>query len=162
MKAPAAVLILLGLGAAAVGGCSPGAVARVHKMEMQVFPAAIDLDGRPGADGWQVRVYLYRLSGSGRVEAVRVSGTLELLLFDGQVAAEALLKARPRQQWSFSGPELRRRAVHGLAGWSYPLRLTWNRPVEPGRRVTLVARYKPPGGPWLYSRPNASLAGGQK
>ena len=160
MKVVAAVLILVG--AAVVGGCSPTTVARIDKMEMQVFPAAIDLDGQPGADGWQVRVYLYRLSDSGRVRAVRVSGTLELLLFDGRVAAEAIGKAQPRQRWSFSAQQLRRHGVHGLAGWSYPLRLKWDRPVAPAQHVTLVARYRPPGGQWLYSQPNASLAGGQK
>ena len=91
-----------------------------------------------------------------------MSGTLELLLFDGRPAAEAIGKAQPRQRWSFSADQLDRRATRGLAGWSYPLRLAWDRPIAPTQPVTLVARYQPPGGQWLYSQPNASLAGAPK
>ncbi|MCD6364533.1 MAG: hypothetical protein J7M14_01530 [Planctomycetes bacterium] len=150
---------LLGLTTVA-GGCAnwghgpPRPVAAVDGIEMRVNPIALNWDGLSGADGLLTTISLYRKT---PMRAVTVSGTLELLLFEGAVAPGYIEKAQPIETWSFSSEQLAEHVVRDMVGWSYVLRLGWTGARPQASSVTLVARYRPPGGQWIYSAPNSSI-----
>lgn len=153
-------LVLMLAGAAVMPGCPmggdamPAPVAAVVAMEMQVNLRAVDWDGRPGPDGLEARVRLYR---GEPLRAVPVSGTLQFLLFEGRLRPEQIEGATPLRTWSFVGEPLQRRAGRDMVGWHYVLRLEWGLDVPKAPSVTLISRYKLPDGRWLYSRPNSSI-----
>ena len=136
------------------GEVMPAPVALVAGMEMEVKPQPADWDGRPGPDGIEVRVRLYR---NDPVRAVPVSGTLEFLLFAGILRSEQIARAKPLRTWSYVGEPLHRHARRDIVGWHYMLRLDWGADVPKADAVTLISRYKLPDGRWLYSDPNSAI-----
>ena len=132
----------------------PGAVDVVAGMELQVNPSPVDWRDDPAPDGFAVQVRLY--SGA-PVRAVTVTGTLELLLYRGIVPARRIGQVKPLRTWSFSGKPLRQHARPDLVGCHYVLQLDWGTRPPPAGGVTIIARYRPPGGQWMYSKPNSSI-----
>lgn len=157
MRPPALVLMLAA--SALLTGCGPGGVDVIAAMEMQVVPRPVDWRADPAPDGLQVQIRFY----SGQpVRAVTVNGTLELLLFQGVVPAGRIAQAKPMRTWSFAGRPLRELAEPDLVGCYHMLRLDWGNLPPPVGSVTLIARYRPPEGQWLYSRPNSSIVIGPR
>ena len=148
------VTALLLTGCPPQGDVMPSPVALVAGMEMEVNPQPADWDGRPGPDGIEVRVRLYR---SDPVRAVPVSGTLEFLLFEGVLRAEQIAQAKPLRTWSYVGEPLHRHASRDIVGWSYMLRLDWGDDVPQADALTLISRYRLPDGRWLTSDPNSAI-----
>jgi len=137
----------------------PGPVDDIAGLELQVKPEPVDWQGDAAPDGLAAQVRLY--SGD-PVRAVTVTGTLELLLYEGVVKARHIAQNTPLRTWSFSGQTLRRQARADLVGCHHVLQLPWGPRRPPPGPVTLVARYRPPDGPWTYSEPNASIVIPQK
>ena len=154
-----AAAIAVGMAGCVAGRDSPPRpVAAVNSVEMMGLPAAVDLDGRPGPDGWAVQVFLFQAESSSKVRTVTVSGTLQFLLLAGDVAGSDLLTATPIHTWSFTGPQLSRNVIRRLGLWGYGLRLQWPTPRPQAGTVTLVVRYKPPEGDrWVYAKPTVSI-----
>lgn len=152
-------LVLILFAAATLPGCLvddglPGPVDVVAGMEMQVNPSPVDWRGDPRADGIEVQIRLYREK---PVQAVTVTGTLELLLYQGVVPARKIAQLKPLRTWSFSGAPLRKHARPDMTGCHYVLQLDWGTEAPPAGDLTIIARYRPPEGRWLYSEPNSSI-----
>jgi len=135
-----------------VGAVPPQAVADVDDVLVRILPAALNWDESPGPDGLQVSVLFFRRGGA---LPVTVSGTLEFLLYEGNVARRAVAVADPFYTWRFSAREMKGYLVRGTVGWGYAMRLAWGGKAPAAGTITLVARYSPPEGRALYSAPVA-------
>ena len=129
-------------------GCG-GLTTKADAIELQVMPAAISADGSGTPNAIVVMAYLYQLVQPQPVEA---AGTLEMLLFDGNLSGQALESAKPLQTWRFGRADLVRFRTRGLPGWGYGMQLVWTqRPSS--NMVTVQARYVQGDGKTLRSAP---------
>ncbi len=155
----AAVVALVAAGCGGVGGRSgPPVVDYVDRVELILTsPVAMNWDQHPDPDGVSVRLYFYQVRGRD-VRAVTGTGRLDVLLFDGELAPEAILTTRPLHSWVFPGEQLRRSLTADAYGlWSHGLTLPWGRSIPQAPEATVVARYKAPDGPYVYSSPATVL-----
>ena len=137
-------------GAATVSATPPRAVDEVDDILILAGPTATNWDNRPGADGLDVNVYLYRYA---RDLPVIVKGTLEFTLYEGVVRSEDLAEARHFRKWRFDADSLKQCMGHSQAGWGYRIRLSWSPAVPATTSVTLASRYVSRGGRIAYARP---------
>jgi len=69
----------------------------VDQLNMLAIPVALNFDQRPGPDGFVVKVYA---GNRNRPRPVSIlSGTLELLMYDGILKSPGLNTAKPRRTW---------------------------------------------------------------
>lgn len=127
--------------------------------EIHLFgnPNAMNLDSRPGPDGFGIRFYLTQ---NGKARGVEMrQGRLDVLMFDGAVPEAEIPASQPLKVWSFTPQQLAPVAGTSALGMGYLLTLNWGttRPRMTG--ITVVVRYHPPSGPDLYSAPNAIVVG---
>jgi len=141
--------------APAVQGPSP----TIDKLELQALPTVVNLDDKPGADGVQVKLYLWRIEEPLAVALER--GTVEFLLYEGRVPRAKLHATEPARTWAYSAGQLRRFAGRSLVGSAYALALTWGDQPPRSSTVTLSARLLRPDATPLYADP-LNLAMGSK
>jgi hypothetical protein len=144
-----AVFLLLVPGCVAVSGGSGGP--RIAELNMFGLPAAIDMDGRRGADGIGIRVFASPPDSAKGVE-IR-SGRLDILMFDGPAKGVDIRADTPLKVWSFEP-----RALAGLSGTSalgigYEFALRWGTQRPRSRVITVFAVYHPPSGAEILSAP---------
>jgi hypothetical protein len=143
-----------------VAGCSssrpsPGGSAPrlVERLDLLLTPVALDLDGRPGADGFGVRIYASnRRSAFG---SPILEGTLEILMYDGTIRTDELAKATPLRTWRYPASELKPHSQKTSIGLGYRFGLSWGEQRPRGDRITVVARYQGPGDYVVVSAPGA-------
>lgn len=154
--------ILLGLMAGAAVGCAgpvgsgsrPAAVDRVDGVVLESQPVAIDLDGKPGADGVRVRLHFYQVDAQNGLRPVGVLGTVEILLFEGKVQPEAISATKPFHIWQFTASQLQQHQGKDNYGlWCYDFVLNWGQHVPSTRGITLSTRYTPRAGQPIYAPP---------
>lgn len=150
----------LSLGLAAVlllGGCSsPGgkplipAATSGELLELNVLtaPVGLDIDGRPGIDGFSVKVFANNASNPKPVP-IR-SGTLEILMFDGTLFGRTNLPPALRT-WMFTSEQLRLYEFTARIGTGYEFLLAWGENVPTRRIISVGARYTAPDGHVLTS-----------
>ena len=117
----------------------------------------MNLDSRPGPDGFGIRFYLTQ---DGKARGVEMrQGRIDVLMFDGAVPEAEIPSSQPLKVWSFTPQQLAPVAGTSALGMGYLLTLNWGttRPRMTG--ITVVVRYHPPSGPDLYSAPNAIVVG---
>jgi hypothetical protein len=143
-----AFLVFL-LGCSSLGSSGNGP--NIDGLHLLGTPVAVDLDGKPGADGLGARVY----ASSGETpEAVRMtSGTLELLLFDGVLSREQILASKPLVAFTYSGAELRKHEHKTVVGMAYNFVPTWGTNAPTRKRVTVLATYRNKSGLFVRSAP---------
>ena len=124
----------------------------VEEVHLFGLPATLNLDNKPGADGFGVRVFIAK-SGSVKGAALQ-SGSLEILMFDGVLGAAEAAKQTPQQVWKFTAHELEPYRDQSSLGVGYQLTLRWNEAPKL-QHITAVARYVPPKGAPVYSAPSA-------
>ena len=140
-------LLLLGAGCATGPGSSSG----IDSLHLFSVPVALDLDGAPGPDGFGATIYA---SAAATAKGVLINaGKIEILMFDGVVAAEANTNAALKRVWSFSSAELSGHLVKTSLGTGYRFLLNWGdtRPLQ--NRITIQARYQSPRGRPIASSP---------
>ncbi len=127
----------------------------ISQLNLLSMPMALNLDNRPGADGFAVKVYASNPSLPKTVEIE--NGTLEILMFDGVVTGSALTTTKPLHVWSFPASDLRAHATVSSIGTGYRFTLLWGTDQPASDRATILARYTPAQGPPVYSA-STSLA----
>ena len=161
------VVGLVGLALAAAGCSSTGGAGRsggsgggrggIEEIHLFGYPNAMNLDSRPGPDGFGIRFYLTQ---NGKARGVEMrQGRIDVLMFDGAVPEAEIPASQPLKVWSFTPQQLAPVAGTSALGMGYLLTLNWGttRPRMTG--ITVVVRYHPPSGPDLYSAPNAIVVG---
>jgi len=123
----------------------------VEQLHLLLTSMAVDVDGRPGPDGFGVRLYASHRRAK---EATPIeSGTLELMMFDGRLAGGELEAATPLKTWRFAAQELKARAQKTEIGTSYRFILSWGAQRPTKGTITIVARYEPLRGRPVRSGP---------
>ncbi len=142
---------------AALSGCEglgdghgPELVANVDQVHLMVpVQAAIDLDGLPGPDGLLAAVLFTR---EDRPKPVAVSGTLEIMMFDGRIGTDVIATTKPDHHWTFTASELSHLLGTNEYGMlTYRFVLPWGPTPPKSGVVTLAAKYFPPQGPPVYT-----------
>jgi hypothetical protein len=124
----------------------------VDAVNLQALPAAVNWDDRPGPDGLRTRVYLFQVE---RSEPLTANGSLDFLLYAGNVTRDDLPELEPVETWHYERDRVPRYAVRSLAGVGYAFSLEWGPQAPEADSVTLVARYTPHGGEPVESSPVA-------
>ncbi len=131
----------------------PASMRPVDSLNLLTTPVALDLDRRPGADGFAVQVYATRL-GKAKTQPIR-TGALEILLLDGVVALPSVGEQVPLRIWRFEAAELGAQAVDTAIGTGYRLTLAWGSDGPTLPMFSVVARHVQPDLSPVYSAPSA-------
>lgn len=125
----------------------------IDSLHLLVTSVALDLDKLPGPDGVGVRIYASRKDST---EAVPImSGTLEILMFDGSVSADQVASVEPIKKWSYPAETLKKYVQKTSIGTSYRFAALWGDAKPKDARVTVVTRYIAPDGKQIYSAPGS-------
>ena len=121
----------------------------VDQLNMLAIPVALNFDQRPGPDGFVVKVYA---GNRNRPRPVSIlSGTLELLMYDGILKSPGLNTAKPRRTWKYTSEELQAHVLKSSIGICYQLAPQWGETKPLGEKISVVAHYTSPEGLSLYS-----------
>ena len=138
----------------ALVGCQSGPDfnGEVEKVVLLSSPAPIDVDGRPGADGFLVKIYAFS-RGVARPVSIQ-HGSVEFQLYSR--GKDRKKDDDPLKIWSFEADDLASYRTESMVGVGYSLILRWG-DAAPSGAVEIVARLKRESGELVYSRP-VSLA----
>ncbi len=131
----------------------PAPTVDVAGFSLSSSPTALNWDDKPGPDGVIARVQFFRLGANDEVRSVPVKGELEFLLFDSKLSAAEVTQAQPSTIWRFPAEDLPNFLGKQMGMWAYQMQLDWRKKPPKASIVTLVARWKKPGGGWKYSDP---------
>ena len=111
----------------------------VDAIRLVTTPSARNFDGKPGADGFLVKLYFLSHD---YPKAIPVgTGTLELCLYEGVYPELVPGDTTPLKTWRHEARNLAAFSARSFIGTSYTLAVRWD-DGEPVRGdVTLVARY---------------------
>ena len=111
----------------------------VDAIRLVTTPSARNFDGKPGADGFLIKVYALSRAAP---KAIRISdGALELSLYEGVDPELVTADVPPLKTWRYEARELEAFAARSYVGISYTLILRWDDGTPVRGDVTLVARY---------------------
>ena len=128
---------------------SLGGSDRIDNLFLLSSPAALNLDGRPGSDGFTIQLYAYQEEISKGLPIT--SGELEIALYDGRVTDSA--DAKLRNSWKFAPDRLEPQQVQTSFGTGYFFVLRWEHDDSPDGDVTVVVRYTDESGSAISSAP---------
>jgi hypothetical protein len=135
----------------------PGRVGRtkgpIDQIHLTTGTTALNLDRVPGPDGFGVRVFAS--SSQTPMAVVILSGTLEILMFDGLLKETNAASAKPLRIWTYTPADLKNCAQNSVVGMAYLLTPLWGDAKPTQHRITLVARYVPKKGVPIYSAASA-------
>jgi hypothetical protein len=119
------------------------------------LPVTINMDTRPGADGFAVRVFVTK-SGGAKGTTIN-NGSIEVLMFDGVIGADEIQTKQPKQLWKFTSKQLSPMREQTSLGNAYRFALRWDEPPQHGH-ITVLARYITERGQPVYSSPSSITA----
>lgn len=151
--------VLSALGFLALAGCahSPGtpvlAPSRITQVNIMTAPVGLNIDGRPGADAFSVKVYA---NDARNPKTVPIhNGKIEIVMHDGTLYGRTN-EPSPLRVWSFDADKLREHQVASSIGAGYDFILRWETNAPRERLITVLARYHSEGGEMIVS-PAASV-----
>jgi hypothetical protein len=155
LVAAAAVMLFSGCasdGRGERGGSGLGGAARpVERLDLLLTSVGLNLDGKPGADGFGARVYASSRKSSAGTPLAR--GKLEILMYDGVVRGDEIGSVAPLRTWSYDASELKPYVQKTSIGTGYRFVLAWGEQTPKAGRITVVARYTGPDGMPVYAAP---------
>ena len=124
----------------------------VSEFHVVTFPVALNLDARPGPDGFALKLFAV---GPRDPKSVRLpGGTVELSLYDGLVTGGETNPPAPLRSWTFTPAQLKQFEQEAVIGVHYQFTLRWNSPGPTQERVTVMGRYHEPGGRVVAAAPS--------
>ena len=147
-------VIITALGLAFGAGCATTGRVSGAPQEIHLYgvPVTLNLDDKPGPDGFAVRVYASRAD---RARGLAVnSGAIEFLAYDG-IANDSFSGREPLKTWRFTTKELPAHEAQTSLGMGYRFVLRWDENKPARDHITVLARYVPKSGPPVYSAPSA-------
>lgn len=118
----------------------------VTKVILLTSPTPLNLDGRPGVDGFPVKLFAF---GTSAKPVELQSGKIELVLYDGVVATPLPDDIEPLIVSSYDPDALSAAASTSSIGVGYNLQIRWTADAE----VTLIARYVEDAERTIFSAP---------
>lgn len=155
MRRGVCLILLLALCAGGCATLSPGSSGGVDEVHLFGLPVTLDMDSKPGRDGFAVRVFVTK--GGGAKGVVINSGAIEVLMFDGVVGPGEFATKEPNQVWKFNPRELAPHREQTTLGNGYRFALRWKEPPTRGH-ITVAARFVPEKGEPIYSSPSTISA----
>lgn len=143
------VLLVAAAGCSSLGGGSKS----VGELHLFGLPTALTVAGSSVAGGVGVRIYASEAGGSRGIPIKK--GQLEILMFDQSAAGLDPQKDKPLKTWTLKASELDAFVSATMVGAGYQLELKWDKEAPTGKVFTVVARYRNPGKPDVYSAPAA-------
>jgi hypothetical protein len=119
---------------------------RIEEIHLLAIPMALNLDQKPGLDGFGIKVYAINRA-LPKPLPIR-DGTLEILMYDGFVDDT---NARPRCTWKYQPEELAKYERTATVGPAYEFAPRWTTNNPSQNRITVIARYTSPEGAPLDS-----------
>lgn len=155
MRRPTLFLILLVVTWTTGCGSLSGGGTAVDEVHLFGLPVTFNMDAKPGADGFAVRVFVTQ--GGGAKGVPITAGAIEVLMFDGVVAGDELGVKPPQQVWKFGPNQLAPLREKTTLGTGYRFALRWENSPTRGH-ITVAARFVPPRGEPIYSSPSTITA----
>ena len=147
------LLLSIVLFAGCVSRSGNSASGPVERLDLLLTALALDLDGKPGVDGFGARLYAgNRRSALG---TPLTTGRLEFVMYDGVVRPEELTAGTPRHVWSYEPRALASLAQMTSIGTGYQFALAWGDDRPRRDRITIVARYTSAAGAIVLSAPGS-------
>jgi hypothetical protein len=146
---------VLGFGVLLAGCAGPTRASKssIDQLHLLVTSVALNVDDKPGPDGVGVRVYASRHE---RAEALPITtGTLDILMFEGNVPFDQLPSHQPRHTWSYPADKLKPHIQKTTVGISYRFAALWGDDKPTTDRVTFVARHTSQNTNHIYSAPSS-------
>ena len=114
------------------------------------MPVGLDLDGRPGVDGFSLKVYAGDAKNPKPIPITQ--GELEIVMWDGTLFGRTNLPP-PLRVWKLPASDLSPYRFQSGIGIGYEFSLAWgtNQPTQ--RLITVAARYHSPEGRRVTSSP---------
>ena len=137
---------------AGCGTFSGGRGEGVDAVHVFGLPVTINMDTRPGPDGFALRVFITKNGGAKGAPINK--GAIEVLMFDGVVSIDDIQSKQPKQLWKFTPEQLAAMREQTSLGNAYRFALRWNEPPQHGH-ITVLARYIPTRGHPIYSSPSS-------
>ena len=148
-------LVVAAMFFAGCGTFSGGRGEGVNAVHVFGLPVTINMDTRPGPDGFAVRVFVTK--GGGAKGTTINSGSVEVLMFDGVVSIDEISTKQPKQLWKFNPKQLGAMREQTSLGNAYRFTLRWDEPPKHGH-ITVLARFVPERGQPVYSSPSSITA----
>lgn len=148
-----ATRILLALALLSAGCASAPKVAilgsgRIREINIMTSPVGLNLDERPGVDGFSMKVFA---NDESNPKAVPIQeGAVEIMMFNGNFYGKTNVPA-PAKTWHFEAAELKNYQVKSSIGAGYEFVLSWGTNHPMARLITVVARYNSPSGRSIFS-----------
>ncbi len=120
----------------------------VDHIDLMTQPVAANLDGMPGPDGLQVKVYLYNED-----KTISGKGKLEMMMFDGNESLGDLYSSKPIKTWTFSSDQLKPFMASSYGLLHYQLALEWGDNKPTSKTVTILAHFTNSDGKKIVSQP---------
>ena len=110
-----------------------------HVVSVQSTPAAVNWDGKPGADGLAIRLFFWRRD---QAKAISLSGGfVEFVMYDGSVGSENIETTPTLKRWIYTADQLSALRAQSAFGFGYALQLPFENNKPTKGSVTLVVRY---------------------
>jgi hypothetical protein len=156
-----AVILSCGMGILLLSGCAgrspkPAAPAatdagQIDQIRLVAVPVALNLDRRPGLDGFGVKVYGLSHSHA-KPQAIR-RGNIEILMYDGLLPG-GTNDVQPRCAWNYPASDLGQYEMISTIGLAYQFAPRWGDTKPTHNRITVIARYKPHADAIIESAPS--------
>jgi len=118
------------------------------ELNVLTAPVGLDFNGRPGLDGFSMKVY-GNIANSPKPVPIR-SGQIDILMFDGTLYGRTNLPAALRR-WTFTAEQLRDHEFTARIGTGYEFNLEWETNKPTRQIISVGARYTSPTGAILTS-----------
>ena len=126
---------------------------RIEELHLFTAPVAFNLDGIPGPDGFEMRIYA---SSVGHAHGVVIgSGNVEVTIYDGLLRESDGVTVQPLHTWTFTASEMRAFSSSTSLGIGYRLMLRWGADKPTKESFTVIVRYQVGKQPPIASSPNA-------
>ena len=109
-------------------------VGSVDSIRLFTSPAVLNLDNKPGVDGFTAKIYAID---EDRPKPIKVNaGEIEFMVFESTIESE------PLQVWKFDTKKLKRHMATTQIGVVYDFRLIWDSTKAPKRKAAILAQYR--------------------
>jgi hypothetical protein len=130
---------------------APSGPNTIDQIRLVALPVALNLDRRPGVDGFGIKVYGLNQNQAKPQEIRR--GTIEIVMYDGLLPSGTNV-IEPRCTWSYPATELRQYELKSTIGLAYQIAPRWGEKKPEHNRITVVARYKMDADTMIESAPS--------
>lgn len=147
------------MGCVLLAGCASGRKfssgdagdGRVTALNVITVPVALNLNQRPGPDGFSAKVYANKANTPKTIPLK--DGKLEILMFDGTFFGKTNVPP-PLKTWTFDSGQLEAFGFDAGIGHGYQFTLLWENSLPRERVISIAARYTDAAGRIVTSRPS--------